>query len=161
MTDRLVQHWTPTLKEAYGQAGEIGREGELLLLEALAKAGFLTIDHESDFALQKAGIDISIKKPSWARYYTVDVKTGHSYIDKYGTLKINLSRDDREGWLYSKTKTSDRIWHVNLETGWSAFYDRKQMIDYIKTLPLDEGEETIELTISQQPKDLIRRMKLK
>lgn len=158
MTDRLVQHWTPTLKEAYGHAGEIGREGELLLLEALAKAGFLTIDHESDFALQKAGIDISVKKPDWARYYTVDVKTGRSYISQYGTLKIDLSRD---GWLYGKSKTSDRIWHVNLETGWSAFYDRKQMIAYIKTLPLDEGEETIELTLKQQPSNLVRRMKLK
>lgn len=157
MTERLVQHWTPTLEEAYGPAGKIGRDGELLLLEALNKAGFQTIDHESDFNLQKAGIDISIKKPEWARYYTVDVKTGNSFINKYGTLKIDLSRD---GWLYNKSKTSDRVWHVNLVTGWSAFYDRKQMIAHIKTLPLDEGEETLELTMKQQPSDLVRRMKL-
>lgn len=157
MSDRLVQHWTPTLEEAYGPSGRKGREGELLLLEALAAAGFLTIDHESDFKLQKAGIDISVKKPSWARYYTVDVKTGNSYIDDYGTLKIDMCR---EGWLYNSTKTSDRIWHVNLNTGWSAFYDRKEMILYIKTLPLDEGEETLELSMKHQP-SLVRRMKLK
>lgn len=158
MTDRLVQHWTETLEEAYGEAGKRGRDGELMLREALDKIGYETIDHESDFALQKAGIDISIKKPEWARFYTIDVKTGNSYIDMYGTIKIDLSRD---GWLYNKSKKSDRIWHVNPDTGWSAFYDRKQMIAYIKTLPLDEGEETIELAIKQQPSGLIRRMKLK
>ena len=50
-------------------------------------------------------------------------------MDEYGTIKINATKD---GWLFNKNKTSDRIWHVNLNTKWMAWYDRKQMQEFVR-----------------------------
>ena len=134
MSDRITNQWTPTLAEAFGnnENVQLGRQGELDVLEEINSwGGYSTIDHEADFALQKAGIDISLKKHNWARYFTVDVKTGTSYQDDYGTIKIDMNLD---GWFLSKEKTSDRIWHVNPNTGWMTWYDRKDMKKYIAYL---------------------------
>lgn len=131
MSERLTTAWTKTTAEAFGDNPnvQLGREGELAVLKEVSSwVGWQVLDHEEDYSLQLSGVDISVKKESWSRFYTVDVKTGRSYLDEYGTIKIDTKPD---GWLFSPKKTSDRVWHVNLDTGWMAWYDRKDMIKYI------------------------------
>lgn len=132
MSERLTTAWTPDLIGAFGNNPTVimGREGELTVLKEVASwKEFEVLDHEQDKEKQLQGIDISIKKSNWSRFYTVDVKTGRSYLDEYGTIKINATKD---GWLFNKNKTSDRIWHVNLNTKWMAWYDRKQMQEFVR-----------------------------
>ena len=132
MSDRLTSAWTSTTAEAFGDtpAVRLGREGELAVLnEVKSWDGWEALDHEQDQKLQVQGIDISVKKSTWQRFYTVDVKTGGSYLDFYGTIVIDVNED---GWLFNPKKTSDRVWHVNLDTGWMAWYDRKDMIKHIR-----------------------------
>ena len=132
MGDRITSKWTASTIEAFGDNPNVrlGRAGEEAVLnEVKSWAGWETLDHEEDYALQLQGIDISVKKDTWSRFYTVDVKTGRSYLDEYGTIKLDLTES---GWLLNPKKTSDRVWHVNLDTGWMAWYDRKDMIKYVK-----------------------------
>ena len=133
MGDRITSKWTANTIEAFGDNPNVrlGRAGEVAVLtEVNSWPGWEALDHEESYELQLQGIDISVKKESWSRFYTVDVKTGRSYLDEYGTIKLDLAED---GWLMSPKKTSDRVWHVNLDTGWMAWYDRKDMIKYIKS----------------------------
>ena len=131
MTDRLTSAWTKTAEEAFGNSGKMGREGELTVLKEVESWGWEVEDHEEDKALQVQGIDISIKKPTWNRFYTVDVKTGKSYLSEYGVMKVDITPN---GWLFSEKKTSDRIWHLNVETGWMAWYDRQDMKKHIESI---------------------------
>lgn len=132
MSERITSAWTKTTAEAFGDNEKVrlGRAGELAVLHEVSSwEGWEVLDHEQDYNLQLQGVDISIKKPTWQRFYTVDVKTGGSYLDSYGTIAVDVTED---GWLFNSKKTSDRIWHVNLNTGWMAWYDRKDMIKHIR-----------------------------
>lgn len=124
---RLINHWGASLFDAFGEVGKKARLGEQFVMEAVKSWGWLVEDHESDIELQKAGHDISIKNPEkWSRFYSVDVKTNMDYV---GTFFVESNED---GWLFNPKKTSDRIWHVNVETGWMAWYGRENMIKYIE-----------------------------
>lgn len=132
MGDRITSKWTSNTIEAFGDTPSVrlGRAGEVAVLnEVKSWPGWQALDHEESYDLQLQGIDISVKKDSWSRFYTVDIKTGNSYLDKFGNIKIDVTPD---GWLFSKKKTSDRIWHVNLDTGWMAWYDRNDMKKFIE-----------------------------
>jgi hypothetical protein len=83
-------------------------------MEAFAGWGYEVIDRESDFQSQRHGIDLEIKKPGWKNFYSIDVK---SNMNKYGTFFVETKPD---GWLRATNKTSDRICHVCVETGWIA-----------------------------------------
>lgn len=116
MGERLTNEWTPTLEEAYGPSGKKGLEGELFLMEVFKKWGWSATHHEDDYDLQVSGIDITFQNPKWYKSYTCDVK--HN-MNEYGKFKIY-----RDTLFKGK---SDRIFHVNAETGWFCWYDRKKM----------------------------------
>jgi hypothetical protein len=161
MSERITNQWTPTLAEAFGDSPNIdlGRRGELTIFNLINSwFGYTATDHEADFKKQKAGIDLSIYKEGWARPFTIDVKTGASYQSNNGTIKIDMSPD---GWLYNPEKTSDRIWHVNLDTGWYTWYDRKDMKKYIETLDNIQVNQYNQLELPLNVKEFfLRRGKL-
>ena len=116
---RLTDKWTPTLEEAFGESGKKGKLGEDYMMEVFKSWGWECELHESDKKLQMDGIDITFKNPKWFNSYTCDVKNN---MNKYGTFYVH------EDWLF-KGK-SDRIFHVNPDTNWIVWYERKQMQDY-------------------------------
>jgi hypothetical protein len=159
MTDRLTDEWTPSLKEAFGERGERGRNGELLVIKFLESTGHEVVDHESDHQSQVRGIDISFKKPHWNRMYTGDCKAnlrndGSFYLE-YHVWK-NSKR--RPGWLF--TCKADRVFHVNVAKQWLCYYDLNQLkqriADYNFATPQD-GLMLIKYDDSRF-KDLIRSM---
>jgi hypothetical protein len=123
--NRLVPHWTETLEEAYGKTGALGREGELWLINEIRSWGWDVMDFEDNKGRQLKGHDIAIRKPTWFKSYTVDVKNN---LRNDGSFVVDTTL---KGWLRNENKTSDRIWHVNTKTGWMAWYDRKEMIKYL------------------------------
>lgn len=129
---RLTNEWTPTLEGAYGEVGKDARNAELFVKEAIESWGWLVKDNESSYSDQVSGKDLLIKNPSWANFYSVDVKNN---MNEYGCFFVDSSLN---GWLFKKTKTSDRIWHVNTKTGWMAWYGRNEMMDYIISHSLTE-----------------------
>lgn len=124
--ERITKKWTPSLVEAYGPGASKAREAELMVIEAFAGWGYQVLDCESDFQSQKHGIDLTIKHPDWRRAYSIDVK---SNMNKYGTFWVETSP---EGWLRHPSKTSDRICHVCVDTGWVAWYGRDQMVEWLR-----------------------------
>ena len=112
---RLTNEWTATLEGAYGEIGKEARNAELFVKEAIESWGWLVKDNESDYNDQVSGKDLLIKNPSWKNFYSVDVKNN---MNDYGCFFVDSSLN---GWLFKKTKTSDRIWHVNTKTGWMAW----------------------------------------
>ncbi len=128
MSERLTPEWTQTLEEAFGSSGAWGRKGELWLLAVVKQWGYDTIDYENDIKCQLRGHDIAIRKSSWKRFYTIDVKNN---IRKDKCFYVDTSV---KGWLLNPKRDSDRIWHVNPVDGLMAWYDRKDMIDVIQPL---------------------------
>ena len=126
MSNRLVNHWTETTEEAFGARGKSGREGELWLAEVIKGWGWDVIDYEGDRSRQIRGHDIAIRKPEWKNFYTVDVK---SNMRDDGSFYVETGKD---GWLRNPKHTNHRVWHVNTRTGWMAWYDRKDMIDFLR-----------------------------
>lgn len=129
MTDRLTSKWTSTAAEAFGASGAKGDRGEQFMCEVYSSWGWEFEHFPSSFAHQVGGVDFSFRKPEWANFYTADIK---SNLDQYGNFYVETNDD---GWLFNPQKVSDRIWHVNPDTGWMAWYDRKEMRRYI----LSEG----------------------
>lgn len=125
---RLVPHWTSTTEEAFGERGRSGREGELWLINVINSWGWDVIDYEQDRSRQMRGHDIAIRNPDWKNFYTVDVKNN---MRDDGSFMVETGKD---GWLRNTRHTNDRVWHVNTRTGWMAWYDRKEMINYVRQL---------------------------
>ena len=125
LSDRLVKHWTPTTEEAFGVRGRKGREGELFVKKAIQSWGWLVTDNESDIESQVTGCDLWIQKPTWSKAYSVDVKAN---LDRFGSFWIYPDE-----WMDSK-KQNDRFWHVNVKTGWMAWYSRQDVQRYIKQM---------------------------
>lgn len=123
MNNRLTSKWTPTTEEAFGTTGKKGREGELFVKKAIESWGWLVTDNEEDYDSQVAGYDLWIQKPTWANAYSIDVKAN---IDQYGSFKIYPKE-----WMNPK-KQNDRFWHVNVTTGWMAWYSRQDVQRYIE-----------------------------
>jgi len=122
---RLTNEWTPTLEGAFGEVGKIAREAELFVKEAIESWGWEVKDNESDYVDQVAGKDLLIKNPNWSNFYSIDVKNN---MNQFGSFFVDTSL---EGWLFNPKKKSDRIWHVNKDTGWMAWYGRNEMKQYI------------------------------
>lgn len=150
MSERLTPKWTDTLEEAFGASGARGREGELFLKKVIEGWGWEVIDNEEDKELQISGKDLMIKNPKWASFYSVDVKNN---LDDRGSFYVDLSE---KGWLFNPKKTSDRIWHVNPQTGWMCWYGRKEMQEYMKK---EHGikEELIKVTVYDKIPFITRR----
>ena len=122
---RLTPEWTPTLEGAFGEVGKVAREAELFVKEAVESWGWEVMDNESDYADQVAGRDLLIRKPSWANFYSIDVKNN---MNQFGSFFVDTNET---GWLFGGKKSSDRIWHVNQQTGWMAWYGRNEMKQYV------------------------------
>lgn len=125
---RLTEKWTKSLDEAFGETGKKGRLGEEFLLKVFDAWGWETKHYESDYKAQIEGRDIEFRKPSWANFYSCDVKNN---MDQYGNFYVH------KDWLF-KVKC-DRIFHVNPETGWLVWYGVDEMremydnsMDYMK-----------------------------
>ena len=141
MSERLTSDWTDTSEQAFGKTGAKGDAGEAFLMKVFDKWGWEYNHSPSNKNLQLKGIDISFKDPSWAYFYSADVK---SNLNRKGIFYVET---DSRGWLFNSSKTSDRIWHVNPDTGWMAWYGRSAMKKYIKDLKLvDCGLIAIEVT---------------
>ena len=116
MGDRLTSEWTPTLDEAFGASGTKGRLGEEFLMKVFDSWGWEAEQHEDDRELQVKGIDITFKKPEWFKSYTGDVKNNMNEFGHFKVYKDTLFKG-----------TSDRIFHVNPDTGWLCWYGRDEM----------------------------------
>jgi len=138
---RKTSEWTETLDEAFGESGTKGRLGEEFLCKVFESWGWEYIWHQDDKKLQMSGIDISFKKPEWRKFYTCDVKNN---MDDFGSIYVH------ENWLFSGK--SDRIFHVNPETGWMCWYSREDMQDWY----LAENKY-IKLVASKRPRFVTSR----
>ena len=119
MGDRLTNRWTPTLKEAFGATGDKGLEGELWMMEVFQSDwGWECTHHPDDYELQVAGIDITFRNPEWYNSYTCDIKNNQN---EFGTFYVHSD------WLMKRTYEPDRVFHVNPDTGWMAWYPTKDM----------------------------------
>ena len=127
---RLTPQWTPTLEEAFGASGAKGREGELFVKEAVESWGWDVIDNEASYEEQVAGQDLWIKKPTWHNHYSIDVKNN---MNDFGAFYV-----DPVEWMKPEKK-NHRFWHVNIETGWMAWYGREDMQNYIITKNKTKG----------------------
>ena len=135
---RLTNEWTATLEGAYGEIGKEARNAELFVKEAIESWGWLVKDNESDYNDQVSGKDLLIKNPSWKNFYSVDVKNN---MNDYGCFFVDSSLN---GWLFKKTKTSDRIWHVNTKMYvWELMDGRYSPMPDVTAFP-NEGPDRFE-----------------
>jgi hypothetical protein len=130
-SNRLTDEWTDTLDEAFGKTGTKGRLGEEFLAKVFESWGWEHRRNEKDYKAQIEGRDIEFRKPTWANFYSADVKNN---MDQYGCFYVY------KDWL-DKVKC-DRIFHVNPETGWLAWYSVDEMREwyegdgeYIRIIP--------------------------
>ena len=125
---RITNKWTNTLEGAFGNTEQIKKavQGEQLSEKFARNTYDEVINHSDDKQKQIQGADFSIKKNSWSRYYTVDVKSNM----KHGYFYIENTKD---GWLRNARKTTDRIVHIEVSTGYICEYDRRDMIDFLDT----------------------------
>ena len=137
MSDRLTPAWTETLDEAFGVTGTKGRLGEEFLCKVFKSWGWEYTLHPQDKKFQVSGIDITFRNPSWYNSYSCDVKAN---MDQYGSFFVY------KNWLFDPKKISDRIFHVNPDTGWLCWYGRKEMQDWF-----DESLEKVKITAKKRP----------
>lgn len=128
MSGRLTSKWTETADEAFGATGTKGREGEEFLAKVFESWGWDYITFPDSKTKQLQGIDIEFRKPTWAKYYSCDVKNN---MDQYGNFYVH------KDWLF-KVKC-DRIFHVNPQTNWIVWYGVEHMreaydnaVDYMR-----------------------------
>lgn len=142
MSDRLTKKWTKTLDEAFGTKGTKGRLGEEFLIKVFESWGWDFKYNPDDKQKQKDGIDIEFRNPNWKNYYCCDVKNN---MCEHGCFYVY------KDWLY-KIK-SDRVFHVNPETGWIAWYSLDEMKEYF-----DQKLDRMQICPKDSPKFITRRM---
>lgn len=127
MSERLTSAWTPDAAGAFGASGVKGDKGEQFLCEVFEAWGWEYELHSASREHQLKGIDITFRNPNWNNSYTADIKAN---LDQYGSFFIETND---KGWLFNPSKANHRVWHLNPETGWMAWYDRREMQQYIAT----------------------------
>lgn len=157
MSQRLTRAWTPDNEGAFGKSGKRGDDGETFVTNVINSwSGWECINHRSDRSFQLAGIDIIFKKDTWKRSFSADVKNN---IDRSGAFCVEIGG---MGWLFNPRKTSDRIWHVNTDTGLMAWYDRRDMQTFVNNTKLftffdSYGKLLVKITPSMG-RDFIKRV---
>lgn len=104
MSDRLTSDWTTTLKEAFGELGELGAIGELRAIELLDSMGIGWRYNPDDYDKQIDGLDIEILEDD--EWVGIDVKAN---IHSDGNRQVCVD--------YPKLKKSKaKYWlHINSE----------------------------------------------
>ena len=141
MSERLTSRWTESLDDAFGLTGTKGRLGEEFLLKVFESWGWDTKHYPDDKKKQLAGIDIEFHNPNWQNFYSCDVKNN---MDEYGCFYVY------KDWLYKIE--SDRVFHVNPDTGWIAWYSLDEMQNYF-----DKELDKIRICPKKSPKFITRR----
>lgn len=150
MSDRLTNKWTKTAAEAFGRTGEQGDRGEAFMCKVYEAWKWDFTYYPDSYDQQVRGIDFSFKKPGWVNSYTCDVKAN---LNEYGTFWVET---DDTGWLFNPKKESDRIWHVNPDTGWMAWYGRDDMKHYVESKGL-RNTGTVKITVQDKLLFITRR----
>jgi len=134
MSERATSQWTKTLAEAYPITGKKGYDGEMFLYNYLKSQHKDVVCYESDRAKQEAGIDLEVTIDD--KVYTIDVKNN---VTKNNRFAVEVGSN---GWLHNQKKKSKIIWHVNTKTGFSFYYKRSKMVEYIiqQSLKNHEGQ---------------------
>ena len=128
------------LEEKFGIMGKKGYQGERDVFDEFLIPFYgknSVKDHTRDRNKQTQGIDFSITKPDWKRWYTLDVKSnlvkfGGDWIfwlevesfSKFGNLK--------PGWF--RHSKADRIYHYCRGGKCCVYYDLNQMRQRIDEL---------------------------
>ena len=117
---------------------------DLFVKKAVQSWGWMAAVSEEYNISNITGQNLWIKKPTWARAYSIQVVDN---IDQYGSFWIYP-----EEWMNSEKK-NHRFWHVNVDTGWMAWYGREDVQNYIRdnniTKPFEirvKGEQPFEIT---------------
>jgi hypothetical protein len=118
---RLTSEWTERLDEAFGSNGTKGRLGEEFLCQVFESWEWEYNRFEKERSKQVAGIDIEFRDPRWRNFYTCDVKNN---MDEYGCFYVH------HDWLFKESFKADRVFHVNPDTGWLAWYGVDDMRKY-------------------------------
>jgi len=154
MSDRLTPLWTENIEDAYGDTGAKGRQGELFVIKVIVSWGWEVVYYNQHKTYQLQGKDIAFRKPGWSRFYTADVKNN---MWENGSFMVDTTR---HGWLFDDDKISDRIWHVNTDTGRMAWYDRQYMQQYIRHYQLTGGDMHV-IRWKQDPKISWKQIQLR
>ena len=151
MNDRLTEKWTDTAEEAFGDTGKKGREGEVFMIDVFKSWGWDVEDHEGERRMQVMGIDLSFRNPKWHNLYTCDVKNN---MDEYGCFYVYKE------WL-NKIQC-DRVFHVNPNTGWVAWYGVDEMRAWynFRVNRFNDDPDCIKLTPRKGPK-FIKRSRIR
>lgn len=124
MTSRKIDYWGENAEAAYGATGAKGDLGERFVANYLQSMGYhVTLHSEQD--KQRAGFDITFKKPTDEILYGADVKNN---LRDDNTFFVECAPN---GWLFNPEKQSKLIWHCNPDTGWMAWYNRSRMQRHI------------------------------
>lgn len=130
MSERRTKRWTANAEGAFGATGAKGDRGEAFMCKVFESWNWEFEHFPSSFSEQAKGVDFSFRDPSWSNSYTADIKAN---LNQYGEFFVET---DDTGWLFNPKKVSDRIWHVNPETGWMAWYSRSDMKRYVQSKKL-------------------------
>lgn len=93
-------------------------QGEKLVIEAVRSWGWMAEPSQVQPAPDVSGKRVWIKNPTWARAYSVQVLEN---MDQYGSFWIDPAE------CMKPKKRNDRFWHVNVDTGWMAWYGREDI----------------------------------
>jgi len=117
MSDRQQKYWTVTLQEAFGNTAAVkkGLEGEAFMTRVFDHWKWEWRLNQSDKKKQLDGLDIEFRSPNWVHWYSADIKAN---MNQYGTFYVY-------NWI--ETLKSDRVFHVNVDTGWIAYYSVDRM----------------------------------
>lgn len=127
MSDRLVREWTSTSAQAFGATGVKGDLGERFVAHYVESLMHTYDVYGDDYDNQVAGIDIRVYSDCLSKSFTADIKNN---INDRGVFYVEV---DPDGWLFAPHKISDRIWHCSTKNGMMAWYERKDMQDFITT----------------------------
>jgi hypothetical protein len=146
MSERITSKFTPTKAGAFGNTVKTkkGDEGERIIYHYLKSVyddviycEGLKADGKTFYKEQINGIDFKFKKKEWRDYYTMDVKNNICYATKsFAVFVDELSKH-----------TNHRMMHVCTWSPWAVEYDRKEMIDFLKSM--DPTRNRFEIPLDQ------------
>ena len=112
----------------FNKSLEIGKEGEIKVINQLKSKGFEVYDY-TDYNLfkykQQKGYDIEVKNPTTQELDRVDIKSNA----KKGYIYLEVKQYDNLGWFW--TSSSDLIYHYDLKQDEIYGYELKKMRNFV------------------------------